>query len=165
MKLRSEILAFLLLCSLAHRGYADECDMKVAEIVSSEVGVSATRNTPPQIDLAKIESPFTSEASIDCPTDTGFPIDLFVNWDGAYPPKSFYDFAGRVGHVVVGAPEADIRDGAMLCQRKALGSEDETAHLMHGGAYFECQAFSRDGGGTAISIYNRKDVPRDLYDH
>jgi hypothetical protein len=140
---------------------ADQCDVKAAELTSAIPGVTAVRQHNNLVaDAIHLTTSAVSEASIDCPTETGFPIDLFVSWNGAYPPGSFFDFAGRAGHIVVGATEQDIRDGAKLCQQRALGGRGETQQFAHGSAYIECQAFSRDGGGTSISIWARKDAPQ-----
>jgi hypothetical protein len=105
----------------------------------------------------EIASKYANEASVECPFSTRsgvpIPIDLYVNWDGAFPPASFYEFAGRAAHIVVGVSEQAARMGAMRCEQKALRAAHEMAQLVFRDAYFECQAFSRDGGGTAITIY------------
>jgi hypothetical protein len=106
-----------------------------------------------------------NEASVDCPTTTGFPADLYVNWNGAFPPASFYKFAGRAAHIVVGVSEKAAQVGAMKCQQAALRADDEMDQLIFGDAYFECQAFSRDGGGTAITIYSASAAPQNLKSH
>jgi hypothetical protein len=142
---------------------ADQCDVAAAKLTEAIQGVTAARQNDSggAADAVNLTTSAASEASVDCPTETGFPIDLFVAWDGAFPPGSFYDFAGRAGHIVAGAAEKDIRDGAKLCQQTALrGLNGETVQFIHGSAYFECQAFGRDDGGTAISIYARRDAPR-----
>jgi hypothetical protein len=142
--------------------HADECDVKAAELTAAISGVTAARqkDSGGVADAIDLITEAASEASVDCPTDMGFPIDMFVAWHGAFPPGSFFDFAAHAGHIVVGAAEADIWDGAKLCQQTALrGAEGDSVHLIHGSAYFECEASNRDGGGTAISIYARKDAP------
>jgi hypothetical protein len=142
---------------------ADECDARVAALVSSGIGVTADNSRRNSINNAiEITSKYVNEASVECPTNTGFPIDLYVNWNGAFPPASFYKFAGRAAHIVVGVSEKAARVGAMKCQQAALRADNELAQTTFGDAYFECQAFSRDDGGTAISIYPASAVPQNL---
>src|ERR1700690_4369566 len=135
---------------------ADDCDAIAAALVASEVGAVVTGR---QNNYISINDRFAAEVSIGCPTSDGFPIDLTLNWKGAFPPASFYAFAGRAGHIVIGAPEKDVSEGARRCAQAALRSKDETASLTLGLAYFECTAFSRDSGATDISIYRASDAP------
>lgn len=145
---------------------ADECDARVAALIASENGVTASSSRRNSINNAiEIMSKYVNESSVDCPTNTSFPIDLYVNWNGAFPPASFYKFAGRAAHIVVGVSEKAARVGAMKCQQAALRANDEMAQMTFGDAYFECQAFSHDGGGTAITIYSASAVPQNLKSH
>jgi len=135
---------------------ADGCDAIAAALAASEPGLVVTGR---QNNYITIDDRFASEVSMACPTSEGFPIDLTVNWSGAFPPASFYSFAGRAGHVVVEAQEREISEGSKRCAQTALRSKEETATLTFGRAYFECTAFSRDGGATSISIYRSVDAP------
>jgi hypothetical protein len=147
------LIAQLFWSTTAH---ADDCDAIAAALAASEAGAVVTGR---ENNYITINDRFAAEVSIACPTPEGFPIDLTVNWKGAFPPATFYAFAGRAGHIVVGAPEKEVSEGARRCAQAALRSKDETASLTFGLAYFECTAFSRDGGATDISIYRASDAP------
>lgn len=129
---------------------ADECDLAGAALAAVP-GVSGGERTRNHI--VKFHHWAVSEMSIGCAMERSLPMELFLAWDGAYPPNDFYVLAGKAGHAVIGGAASAISTGAQRCQKKALGSKDELAQTAEGGVGFECQAFSRDGGGTTISIY------------
>jgi hypothetical protein len=132
---------------------ADECDDKAAEIVASEGAVVVGSRT--EQGGITLKHPLATEVAVECPVGGGIPMDLYLNWDGATPPQSFYEFAGRAGSIVTGAPSPLVRDGARRCQQAALNSHTEFAELKVGAISFECQAFAHGGGGTAITIYRK----------
>jgi len=138
-------------CSSA-AALADECEAIVADLVAREGAIAEQRTPAGQIPL---KHPLASEVVVECPTAPGAPIDLYLNWDGAFPPRTFYEFAGRAGQIVTAAQAGVVKQGAMKCQRAALRSRNEMANTTVGGIAFECQAFTRDGGGTAITIYRK----------
>jgi hypothetical protein len=143
------VLYMTLLCPLG-AALAEECDALAAEIVDRE-GLAVDRRTTMRVIFTK--HPLVSEMSVGC---TFRPPDLFMSWDGAYPPTSFYDLLGRVGHIVTGGQAAQVRDGAARCQRAALKSKSELSDLTIAGISFECQAFARGGGGTSITLYRKR---------
>jgi hypothetical protein len=154
---RLGILVAAALASFSTASRADQCDVIAANLAASEAGIQAV-GARSEIGGITFSDPFASEVSIDCPTSYGAPIDLDVNWHDAYPPASFYAFAGRAGHIVTGATVRDAAEGTRRCVQMALGASDEHGQLTFGTAYFECQAFSRDGGGADIAIFNAKNA-------
>lgn len=129
---------------------ADECDALAAEVIA-RTGAAFDRRS----DLAHmvhLKHPNASALSVQCASGA-YGAGVGSSWDGAYPPRSFYDLIARAGAAVTKAPAEDIRQGAMKCQQAALKSDDELAEMTFKGIRFECQAFSRDGGGTTITLY------------
>ena len=141
--------------------HADECDAKAAELVAREGATVVGERT--EAGGVTMKHPLATEVAVECPIRAGgggIPLDLYLNWDGAFPPRTFYEFAGRAGHIVTGAPANAIKEGAMKCQQAALRRGPgppffESAEMTFKGISFECQAFTRDGGGTAITIYRK----------
>jgi hypothetical protein len=133
---------------------ADECDAKVAALEGQEEGATVVGKRTEAGGIT-LKDPFATEVAIECAIPGDGSLDLYLNWDGAFPPPTFYEFAGRAGHIVLDAPANTIREGAIKCQQAALRASNEISSLTFGGISFECQAFIRDGGGTAITIYRR----------
>ena len=141
------VLALAALAPAAAR--ADECDQLAAAVVAG-TGASAD---PRGMYTIKMHHPGVESLSVDCPMATADTTSFSVSWDGAYPPNKFYDLVGTAGNIVMGAPVKNVASSARKCQRRALGSKDEMAEVNENELHVECQAFSRGGGGTAISIY------------
>jgi hypothetical protein len=130
---------------------ADDCDLLAAKITASYGGATVDRRTEANIILFR--HPAIGGFSLVCAKYSGENPAVSLSADTAYPSAAFWDAAGQLGTLVTGAPTKNIVAGDQRCQRSALKSSDELAELQATGLKFECQAFTRDGGGTAITVY------------
>ncbi|QIE87020.1 hypothetical protein [Pseudomonas nitroreducens] len=90
------------------------------------------------------------QVSVGC--ELGKP-NVQVSWDGGSPDKAFYDLVGRLGQAVSGSKPSQVVQAAKSCRQQALQDGGEIGQVEQPGLAVECQAFSRDGGGTTISVY------------
>lgn len=79
--------------------------------------------------------------------------NLAVTWDGSEPDQQYYDLIGRAGGLLSSHSAAGIVRASKQCRSQALRSEGESATIEEEGLALECQAFSRDGGSTTISVF------------
>ncbi|KOY02855.1 hypothetical protein [Pseudomonas nunensis] len=79
--------------------------------------------------------------------------NVFISWDGQKPDQQFYGLVGRVGSLVSSRSAADIVTVSKQCRERAIKDSGEIATIEKKGLAIECQAFSRDGGGTSISVF------------
>jgi hypothetical protein len=110
---------------------------------------------PGSFDVINFRHPDASGMMLTCfdPKEKSLRHILQATWDGAYPPASFFRLVGVAGGALVQAPADVVRVGVMKCHWRALAAQNEDAKFEQGGLRFECQAFSRDGGGgTAVSV-------------
>ena len=63
---------------------------------------------------------------------------------------SYFELIGKLGSILTGVSPDEIRSAAIECQKRALSAKDEEGDLESSGIRFECQAFTRAGGGTAM---------------
>lgn len=148
---RPKLLLAAVLSLAAGAARADDCDASAAEIVARLGGAVERRTTVAIL----MKHPLASSISIGCPIGSS-PKTLSVYADSAYPTAQYYDLVARAGALLTGITPAGVREGAIHCQGAALRSKDEIANLNLGKVRFECQAFSRDGGGTGITLYQKR---------
>ena len=55
-----------------------------------------------------------------------------------YPKATYFDLIGAVGSLVLVGPAADVREGAVLCQKKALAKTNEDVSIAHAGFSYQC---------------------------
>ncbi len=80
-----------------------------------------------------------------------------MSWDGSAKPSSAtLAYIGKGGAFLTGATEGELTKETQACVALALkpGSM-ETADRSFRGVKIECQAFARDGGGGAVTVYRR----------
>ncbi|KTT33286.1 hypothetical protein NS201_05185 [Pseudomonas oryzihabitans] len=90
------------------------------------------------------------EVNVGC--ELGKP-NVLVMWQGQNPDQAYYELVGRLGQAVSGGKPAQLIQAAKSCRQQALKDSAETSQVEQPGFAIECQAFARDDGGTAISIY------------
>ncbi len=79
---------------------------------------------------------------------------IFINWSGAYPPKSFFELSSKAGEAMFSIKASVITNALKACHHKALGDKLlELGEIHMKGIGVECQSFARDGSGTAFTIY------------
>lgn len=79
--------------------------------------------------------------------------NIAIYWDGPAPDQSFYDLIGRAGSLVSARSAAEIVKASKNCRKNALRDGNEIATVEQEGLVIECQAFTRDGGGTIITVF------------
>lgn len=124
--LAAAVAFFALFWALSH-ARANGCDAIAAAVAARIKGVTAvrphnmflgTRIDPPEVDL---RAPGISDGAVLCAIAPGDRVKLDASFNGAYPPKSFFDFVAAAGAiVVVGATPAAIRHNAEACAQAAL---------------------------------------------
>jgi len=130
---------------------SDDCDALAAKLTATHSNMTVDRRTEANVILFRY--PPLGGFSILCPNIPTENPALTVSVDSAYPTAAFWAASAALGTVVTGAATNDIRSGAQHCQQLALKSANELAETRSAGIKFECQAFTRDGGGAFITIY------------
>jgi hypothetical protein len=149
---RAALLLLALWAAPTTSALADECDVMVAKLVS-EQGVRFERRTASG--YIHLKHPLVESAVIDCSRPVGGP-SLSMSFDGAFPSAAFFDLLSQAGAVVMSKPVTIVRQSSQRCHRTALKDSDELAQIRAGGLQIECQSFTRDGGGTIISIFQER---------
>ncbi|WP_143494875.1 MULTISPECIES: hypothetical protein [unclassified Pseudomonas] len=79
--------------------------------------------------------------------------NIAVVWDGSTPDSAFYELVGRAGGLVSKRKAGDLIKAAKQCRNDALQDESEIAANEQNDLAIECQAFTRDGGGTTVFLF------------
>jgi len=87
---------------------------------------------------------------VNCPSGK---VDIAVSWAGPTPDAKFYKLVGQAGNLVSRQPATDVVKAAKQCRQQALQDDFEIASVEQGSLAIECQAYTRDGGGTSFSIF------------
>jgi len=107
-----------------------------------------------------LQHPLTGQMVLSCYSHnlTGVSINL----GGPFPPNAWFALAVKAGQAVTGEGTQKLDEGLRKCHRDALKAEDEFSGLETPKAKIECQAFTRDGGGTAMDIWidDDRDEPK-----
>lgn len=149
---RFGVVALLgLICPPAIAGGSDSPECKDLTARLMQRTDSTFNRLSPSKDNVFLDNGVAGELMLSCssPTLTG----VYVNFNGAFPPNAWFAMAARAGGAVTGAPEKAIEAGIRKCHRAALKNSTELSDLDMKGARVECQAFTRDGGGVTVSIW------------
>jgi hypothetical protein len=153
--IRTLWMAACLMCSCAAGvARADECDALVGRLIAQvpELTLESRAKNAGAADVVYLKHPQAKELSIFCPAP-GVPWPaLNVDWPDGLPPAGYFQLIGQMGGIMTETPADVIRTGAMKCQQQALAAKDEAADTETSGVSFECSAFTRDGGSTAITL-------------
>jgi hypothetical protein len=135
------ILAVIALMSIAEDVFADECDVRAAELVR-QVGASIHYRGAVKIFLNR---PPLQELYVSCYPQIG----LIVGWAEKTPPDEFFKLAAVTGAIVTGIATSAIEAAAIECHKAALRVGENRTDLQKNGLIVSCQA---DKLGTTISI-------------
>ncbi len=147
----------LITCAIACRtAHADECDAVAAEISATIKGVEVgERVTAPSgaINTIALKNPAADDIKLSCAArGTRKSNEILATWHTAYPPPAYFDFLAEAASIVASKPSTMMRRGALACQKQALTTDVENADIGFAGVHIKCTIFTRNGGGTTISI-------------
>ena len=97
------------------------------------------------------EHPSSRDLSLSCTSPEK--IGVFVRSDAAEPPAAFFDLATKAGVATTGELMSTLGMAIRNCHRAALQGRTEFAATETPMSKIECQAFTREGGGTSISVW------------
>jgi hypothetical protein len=97
------------------------------------------------------EHPSARDLSLSCTAPEK--IGVYVRWDGAEPPAAFFDLATKAGVATTGELMSTLGMAIRNCHRAALQGRTEFAAAETPMSKIECQAFTREGGGTSVSVW------------
>lgn len=122
-----------------------------ARAVADEIGGSVGRQTSM---VTFIRHPAVQEISLGCRMPRPH---LFAAWgNGAMPSTASAQIITRAASRLTGAPQGQVASLMTACIRQALKPENnETVDVEDDGLRAECQAFRRDGGAGAVTIFRR----------
>jgi hypothetical protein len=145
------ILALLLTAPPAR---ADECDSIIANLITQTPGLQLDKRVLAEgVDIVYLKHPQAKALSVFCPAPPLSSPALSSDWLQGLPPPTYFQLVGNLGSILTGVSADAIRAGAIECQKRALANkEGEDADVEASGVRFECQAFMRAGGGTALVL-------------
>jgi hypothetical protein len=97
------------------------------------------------------EHPSARDLSLSCTSPEK--IGVYVRWDAAEPPAAFFDLATKAGVATTGELMSTLGMAIRNCHRTALQGRTEFAATETPMSKIECQAFTREGGGTSVSVW------------
>lgn len=133
---------------------ADDCDVQAASLA---VQIGATVERRSEANIIFLKHPMVTDMTVGCPLTPSQHPDIGMSWDGAPPPAWFFDLAAHGASILSGANEATIRRDIIACWLAALHSKDELSDITKHGVTCQAQAFTRDGGGTVLTIFKAND--------
>ena len=144
-------LAFVL-ASLPVR--ADKCDGIVANLIAQTPGLQRDKRVLAEgVDIVYLKHPQAKALSVFCPAPPMLQPALSSDWLQGLPPPSYFQLIGKLGSILTGVSAEAISEGAIECQKRALANkEGEDGAFDANGVRFECQAFVKAGGGTALIL-------------
>ena len=109
----------------------------------------------PDGDNAFLQHPAATDILLTCSAD--MPTSVSASWKGAYPPNAYFEFLASSGAVITGERKSKVLQRLRACQLSALKDKDEVAELHFRSIEIDCQAYTRDGGGTSLSVWAKHD--------
>jgi hypothetical protein len=144
----------LMVMALLFAGFAvkaDECDRIVENLIAQTPGLQLDKRMLAEgVDIVYLKHPHAKALSVFCPAPPMLSPALSADWLESLPPPSFFQLIGKLGSILTGVSADAISAGAIECQKRALGAKDEEGDAESSGIRFECQSFTRAGGGTAM---------------
>jgi len=144
----ARVLMVMALLLLALPAKADECD----GIVEALIARVDKRVLAEGVDIVYLKHPQAKALSVFCPAPSMSAATLSSDWLEGLPPPSYFRLIGKLGSILTGVSADAISAGAIECQKRALASKEEDGNLDSSGIRFQCQAFIRSGGGTALTL-------------
>ncbi len=141
-------LAAFVACITPAAAIAGQCEAIAAMLIQTE-NLAFVRKSPSGQNTF-LSGPLMSELSVSCSEASP---SIFFATEAAFPSKAFFAFASRAGSIASGRPAKSILKLLNECHQAALKDSSELATAKTGPLLVECQAFTRDGGGTAFSVY------------
>lgn len=149
-----------LLCGTYAVGHAEErlaekpqCATLVAKVVQA-TNATFDRYSPSGQNVFLTVSGTKSGIMIECNQPGGQGAGVSLGFDGAYPSNAWFALAVRAGAVETGAAPARLEAAIRKCHLSALKDKKwEMGEIELPRAKVECQAFTRDGGGVSLSIW------------
>lgn len=153
------LITFAIAGSTAH---ADECDAVAAEISATIKGVEVgERVTAPSgaVNTIALKNPAADDIKLSCAArGTHKSNEILATWHTAYPPPAYFDFLAEAASIVASKPSTVMKRGALACQKQALTTDVENTDIGFAGVHIKCTIFTRNGGGTTISISSQGDA-------
>ena len=146
----ARLLIVMALLSVSFPVKADECDRIVENLIAQTPGLQLDKRMLAEgVDIVYLKHPQAKALSVFCPAPPMLAPALSADWLEGLPPPSYFELIGKLGSILTGVSADAISAGAIECQKRALAAKDEEGDLESSGIRFECQAFTRAGGGTA----------------
>lgn len=133
-------------------GARSRCASAVAKLTAGTPSLLVERVTESAYVYHHLRHPAAQGLNVSCSV-LNQPPDLTLQWAGASPSAPFWELVARAGATITGAKPATVRRGAVDCHQRALKDSTELASTLTDGIRYECQAYTRDGGGTSITLY------------
>ena len=143
------ILILLTIVLLPRASRADECQATAAKLTAA--GEVRLDHVSPSGGTTFFSSPLAQDVLLICDPVHG--ADLSVHFDTASPSSASFEFVRRLAQIVVpGKARKDVLAALRTCHSRALTDKNELATVVKSGVHVECQAFTRDNGGSSFSI-------------
>ena len=152
----ARVLMIMALLLVAFPAQADECDRIVENLIARTPDLQLDKRMLAEgVDIVYLKHPQAKALSVFCPAPPMLSPALSADWLEGLPPPSYFQLIGKLGSILTGVSADAISAGAIECQKRALAAKEEEGDLESSGIRFECQAFTRAGGGTALILARR----------
>lgn len=156
------IIGLITFAIAGNTAHADECDAVAAEISATikgvEVGERVTASSG-AINTIALKNPAADDIKLSCAARGAHKSnEILATWHTAYPPPAYFDFLAEAASIVASKPSMVMKRGALACQKQALSTDVENTDIGFAGAHIKCTIFTRNGGGTTISISSQGDA-------
>lgn len=145
-------LLFSTTSSFAEETIPPECAVLISHIVE-KTGAIFDRVSE-GAEHVFLKHPAAGSFVVDCEDEA--PYGVFASWPSAYPQNSFYTLVALTASIKTGDSPATIERAARKCHDAALRDpSSEKATVMNKLTQVDCQAFTRDGGSTDVTVTKR----------
>jgi hypothetical protein len=156
----ARVLMVMAILLLALPAKPDECDGIVETLIAQTPDLRVDKRVLAEgVDIVYLKHPQAKALSVFCPAPPMSAAALSLDWLEGLPPPSYFQLIGKLGSILTGVSADAISAGAIECQKRALASKEEDGDLDSGGIRFQCQAFIRSGGGTALTLARSANWP------